>query len=83
MTGSTGCLWENSCASCALVSLMKKRQKWLLSKRGSPNPTRTEMDIIVDMDQVTINGTVVKRPDRISRSDWLWFWGEARNRWTD
>jgi len=41
------------------------------------------MDIIVDMDQVTINGTVVKRPDRISRSDWLWFWGEARNRWTD
>ena len=41
------------------------------------------MVIIVDMDQVTINGTVVKRPTHISRSVWVWFWECSANLWTD
>jgi len=42
-----------------------------------------DIDILVDMDQVTVCGQVVKRPDNISRSEWLWFWEWARDRWTD
>lgn len=41
------------------------------------------MVILIDMDQVTVNGTIIKRPTRISRSDWLWFWDCAKAKWYD
>jgi hypothetical protein len=32
------------------------------------------MSIEINMDSVTINGVVLYRPDRISRSTWMGFW---------
>jgi hypothetical protein len=34
-------------------------------------------EIIIDRDQVTIEGVVVRRPDSISPSQWLEFWERA------
>ena len=38
------------------------------------------MIILVDMDKVTINGTVLLRPSRTSRSAWMKFWDVAQLR---
>ena len=35
---------------------------------------RTPMTIVIDMDQVTIEGMVVPRPANVSRSEWMKFW---------
>ena len=32
------------------------------------------MTIVIDMDQVTIEGMVVPRPPNVSRSEWMAFW---------
>jgi hypothetical protein len=35
-------------------------------------------NIEVDMDQVTVEGVVIKRPNRIARSDWIAYWERLR-----
>ena len=37
------------------------------------------MQIDVDMDQVTINGQVVKRPTYLSRSQWMIYWDAVKH----
>jgi hypothetical protein len=36
--------------------------------------TTTLLTIVIDMDQVTINGMVVPRPAGVGRSTWMQFW---------
>ena len=36
------------------------------------------LTILIDIDAVTIEGVVIKRPDRIARSAWLAFWEQVR-----
>lgn len=37
------------------------------------------LTILIDMDQVTIEGVVIKRPDRVARSVWMAFWERVQN----
>ncbi len=41
------------------------------------------MIIDIDLDQVTINGTVVPRPSSMSRTEWDLFWRGAQWLWED
>jgi hypothetical protein len=36
------------------------------------------MQIDIDMDRVTIEGQVVKRPDSVSRSEWMKWWESVK-----
>lgn len=35
-------------------------------------------EIYIEMDQVTVESTVIKRPARISRSDWMLYWERVK-----
>jgi hypothetical protein len=39
------------------------------------------LEIHIEMDKVFIEGQLVIRPDRMSRSDWMRFWEVAKAAW--